>query len=262
MFFAILFLLVQLNTVSSTYIVTCHNDGECGTVCGRYSSDIVAPTEGIFSTSCKCGNGGGVTHKCTAFGTQVSACSDGQAPQCSTACGQKICISKDGKKATGTILSACPKHHPENVNNCCSHSSSRDYCTCVIQDTLDLNWQPYQALGNSNGYSSSATWGACSSQLESLQIPINSSRASLLVQPFMKTGQLCNDYKNGASNNDANKVKCEDLSYEYECNAESHCTYCTSNKLSNKCYERDEAQVLSHIANTEQTMSFVCETTD
>ena len=83
-------------TVSSTYIVTCHNDGECGTVCGRYSSDIVAPTEGIFSTSCKCGNGGGVTYKCTAFGVQVSECSDGIAPQCSTACGQKICIAKDG----------------------------------------------------------------------------------------------------------------------------------------------------------------------
>ena len=33
----------------SVYVVTCHNDVECGTVCGRYSNDIVAFTEGIFA---------------------------------------------------------------------------------------------------------------------------------------------------------------------------------------------------------------------
>jgi hypothetical protein len=252
------FLFFAVNTVSSTYIVTCHSDGECGTVCGRYSSDIVAPTEGIFSTSCNCGNGGGVTYKCTAFGVQVSECSDGKAPQCSTACGQKICISKDGKKATGTILSACPKHHPENVKNCCSHSSSKDYCTCVVQDTLDLNWQPYQALGNSNGYSSSATWGACSSQLESLQIQINSTRASKLVQPFMKTGQWCNTFDKMVD--EYNDVNCENIGNEEDCNIESQCTFCKSDKLANKCYDRREAHVLSHIANAENDMRFECNT--
>ena len=243
-------------TVSSTYIVTCHNDGECGTVCGRYSSDIVAPTEGIFSTSCKCGNGGGVTYKCTAFGVQVSECSDGIAPQCSTACGQKICIAKDGKKATGTILSACPKHHPENVKNCCSHSSSKDYCTCVVQDTLDLNWQPYQALGNSNGYSSSATWGACSSQLESLQIQINSTRASELVKPFMKTGQWCKTFD--SLTDEFNEVNCENINSEDECNNEKKCTFCKSDKLKSKCYNSHEAIVLRHISNVEDEMYFEC----
>ena len=243
-------------SVSSTYIVTCHNDGECGTVCGRYSSDIVAPTEGIFSTSCKCGNGGGVTYKCTAFGVQVSECSDGIAPQCSTACGQKICIAKDGKKATGTILSACPKHHPENVKNCCSHSSSKDYCTCVVQDTLDLNWQPYQALGNSNGYSSSATWGACSSQLESLQIQINSTRASELVKPFMKTGQWCKIFD--SLTDEFNEVNCENINSEDECNNEKQCTFCKSDKLKSKCYNSHEASVLTHISNVEDEIYFEC----
>lgn len=247
---------LRLNTVSSTYIVTCHSDGECGTVCGRYSSDIVAPTEGIFSTSCKCGNGGGVTYKCTAFGVQVSQCSDGIAPQCTTACGQKICISKDGRKATGTILSACPKHHPENVKNCCSHSSSKDYCTCVVQDTLDLNWQPYQALGNSNGYSSSATWGACSSQLETLQIPINSTRANTLVQPFMKTGQWCK--KLDTVTDELAEVNCNNFNTEDVCNEQPQCTYCLSNKLASKCYDTREAQVLLHIANVERSFDFVC----
>ena len=253
-------LFFSMLSVSSTYIVTCHNDGECGTVCGRYSSDIVAPTEGIFSTSCKCGNGGGITYKCTAFGVQVSQCSDGNAPQCSTACGQKICISKDGKKATGTILSACPKHHPENVKNCCSHSSSKDYCTCVIQDTLDLNWQPYQALGNSNGYSSSATWGACSSQLESLQIQINSTRANKLVQPFMKTGQWCNTFDKFTDK--YNQINCENIDNEEDCDIEKQCIFCKSDKLANKCYNRQEANVLSHIANSENNMSFECNTLD
>ena len=251
--FASLFL-----TTDATYIVTCHSDGECGTVCGRYSSDIIAPTEGIFSTSCSCGNGGATTYKCTAFGVQVSECSDGKAPQCSTACGQKVCIAKDGKKATGTILSACPKHHPENVKNCCSHSSSKDYCTCVVQDTLDLNWQPYQALGNSNGYSSSATWGACSSQLESLQIHINSTVAAKLVIPFMKTGELCNEQSTQLVETTLETI-CENITSETDCNYASQCTYCRSNKVQTKCYNMNEAQPLAHIAKSEPDMvDFIC----
>jgi hypothetical protein len=256
-------LLSFTSLTAATYIVTCHSDGECGSVCGRYSSDIVAPTEGIFSTSCSCGNGGGVTYKCTAFGVQVSECSDGRAPQCSTACGQKVCISKDGKKTTGTILSACPKHHPENVKNCCSHSSSRDYCTCVIQDTLDLNWQPYQALGNTNGYSSSATWGACSSQLESLQIHINTTRAALLVKPFVKSGQWCNKLEtNTNTNTNVVETVCENITSETDCNFAQQCVYCSSNKLANKCYRRSEALVLYHIARVEKEFGFTCSAED
>jgi hypothetical protein len=255
--FALLFFFYNL--VNATYIVTCHSDGECGTVCGRYSSDIVAPTEGMFSTSCKCGNGGGVTYKCTAFGLQITECSDGRPPQCTTACGQKICITKDSRRATGTILSACPKHHPENVKNCCSHPSSRDYCTCVIQDTLDLNWQPYQALGNSNGYSSSATWGACSSQLSSLQIEINSTRANRLVQPFLKSGDWCTRSEQTQTiSKDYEIVECEKFIDDNECNKHSNCVFCKSNKLKTKCYEKNEADVLSHISNFEKEFSFKC----
>jgi hypothetical protein len=254
--FALLSNFLFMTFVYSTYIVTCHNDGECGSVCGRYSSDIAAPTEGLFSTSCTCGHGGSVTYKCTALGVQVSECSDGIPPQCSTACGQKICITKDNKKATSTILSACPKHHPDNVKNCCSHPDSRDYCTCVVQDTLDLNWQPYQQLGNTNGYSTSAVWGACASQLESLQIPINSTRASLLVQPFLKTGDWCKSSEQSAE--DVSDVNCGSLTSEEACTSATHCTFCASDKLATKCYDRSEADVLSHISNTEKNMRFTC----
>lgn len=242
----------------ATYIVTCHNDGECGTVCGRYSSDMVAPTEGLFSTSCRCGGNGGTTYRCTALGVQVSVCSNYQPPSCSTACGQKICISKDGRRTTGTILSACPKHHPVNTQQCCDHPSSKDYCTCIIQDTLDLNAQPYAALGNTNGYSSSATWGACASQLESLNIPINSTRASELVQPFLHDGQWCNQLDQATD--EYAEIDCGQLTTSDSCNGHSQCTYCESSKLQTKCYDKREASVLSHISKAEMNFDFSCPT--
>jgi hypothetical protein len=249
-------LLLLAQSSSATYVVTCHSDGECGSVCGRYSSDIVAPTEGLFGTSCNCGGNGATTYKCTAFGVSVSYCNAG-APPCSTACNQKICISKDGKRATGTVLSACPKHHPDNVNNCCSHPSSRDYCTCVIQDTLDINWQPYQQLGNTNGYSSGAVWGACGSQLESLNIHINTTRASELVQPFLRSGDWCK--QKDMETDEFTEVQCHEIQSVDECNASPTCSYCKSDKLKAQCYKKDEADVLSHISSVEKQFTFTCD---
>ena len=58
------FFLALLPAISATYVVTCHNNNECGSVCSnKFSNDMVAPTEGLFGTSCKCGSGGGTTHK-------------------------------------------------------------------------------------------------------------------------------------------------------------------------------------------------------
>lgn len=236
-------------TSESTYIVTCHNNNECGTVCGYYSNDMVAPTEGLFGTSCKCQSGSTVS-RCKAMGYDVRVCSDYKPPYCSTACGQSICISKDGRRTTGKILSACPKNHPVNTQQCCEHPNSKDYCTCVIQDTLDLNAQPYAALGNSNGYASNAVWGACSSQLASLSIPINSTRASELVKPFLRDGVWCaareKEYRSSAN------IICNGLDKE-TCGLTSGCTYCDSNIhiLKSDCLNEEEAEVLNHIIKTE-----------
>jgi len=248
-----------LNKALGTYIVTCHNNNECGTVCGRYSSDMIAPTEGLFGTSCKCGGNGKTTHRCTALGYDIQVCSDYQPPSCSTACGQQVCITKDNKKTTGTILSACPKHHPVNTQQCCDHPTSRDYCTCVIQDTLDLNASPYAALGNSNGYASNAVWGSCYSQLEGLQIYINSTRASALVQPFLKEGQWCPTQ--GKDYEEKYLTECYGLN-QTTCAATAGCTFCNSSKKGVKtdCYNEGEAEVLQHIVKTEDGSDlFVCQ---
>ena len=72
--------------VSGTYIVTCHNDKECGTVCGGYGSDTIAPSEGLFGTSCTCQNNQQPVYKCTKEGKQVYVCSDNKGPRCNTYC--------------------------------------------------------------------------------------------------------------------------------------------------------------------------------
>jgi len=246
-------------TCWGTYIVTCHNNNECGTVCGYYSSDMVAPTEGLFGTSCKC-QSGKTTYRCTAMGYTVNVCSDYKAPSCSTACGQQICITKDNKKTTGKILSACPKNHPVNTQQCCEHPTSKDYCTCVIQDTLDLNASPYSALGNSNGYASSAVWGSCSSQLASLEININSTRANELVKPFLKEGLWCPTHESKEY-----EVKflteCNGLEKD-QCSSKPGCKYCNSNKkeIKSDCYNENEAEVLTHVLTVENgPRAFVCD---
>ena len=249
MFFIAIIFSSLIATAQSTYIVTCHNNNECGTVCGYYSNDMVAPTEGLFGTSCKCQSGSTVS-RCKAMGYDVRVCSDYKPPYCSTACGQSICISKDGRRTTGKILSACPKNHPVNTQQCCEHPNSKDYCTCIIQDTLDLNAQPYAALGNSNGYASNAVWGACSSQLASLAIPINSSRAAELVKPFLRDGMWCS-VREKEYRVTVNAI-CNGLD-EDTCGSTNGCVYCASNIkfLKSDCLNKQEAEVLTHIINTE-----------
>jgi hypothetical protein len=250
-----LFLVVFVSfvaAVQSTYIVTCHNNNECGTVCGYYADNMVAPTEGLFGTSCKCQSGSTVS-RCNALGVDVRVCSDYKPPSCSTACGQNICITKDGRKTTGKILSACPKNHPQNTQQCCDHPTSRDYCTCVIQDTLDLNAQPYAALGNTNGYSTSAVWGACSSQLASLNIAINSTRASELVKPFLRDGTWCSAIESQYQQElTADYNVCSGLG-EAQCGSMPGCVYCNSDAkdLKSECFQQEEADVLTHVVNTE-----------
>ncbi len=113
-------LILVVSTLSAlalgTYITTCHNDQECGTVCGSYGDDTVGPSEGLFGTSCTCQNGQAPVFRCSKDGLSVYVCSDYQPPRCSVPCGQQICIHMpNGKQTTATIRSACPKHHPVNT---------------------------------------------------------------------------------------------------------------------------------------------------
>ena len=79
--------------VTTTYISTCHNDVECGSVCGYYTDDIVSPTDGMFGTQCHCQNHLDTKYLCTAFGYDIRVCSDHLPPICYTACGQKVHFS-------------------------------------------------------------------------------------------------------------------------------------------------------------------------
>jgi hypothetical protein len=252
---------VIISAVSSTYIVTCHNNNECGTVCGYYQNDIVAPTEGLFGTSCTC-QSGKTTHRCYYGKYDVQVCSDYKPPNCKASCGQKICITKDNKKTTATILSACPRNHPDNTAACCQYQNDA-YCTCIIQDTLDLDAAPYSALGGTNGYSSSAVWGSCYSVLESLQININSTRAENLVQPFLRNGEWCPTKEKEYRENF--QQDCAKLD-ETQCSANSACTYChTAQKglPTERCYNKAEAEVLAHVSAVESGAgSFTCTRTE
>lgn len=147
-------------THQGPYITTCHNDQECGTICGTTGPDTASPTEGLFGVSCQCQNGQPPVHKCTKDGIDVKVCSDNKPPRCSSSyCNKQICIKMNGKQATATIRSACPKYHPQNADQCCQYGGS--YCTCIKQETIDVNWKPYAELGNQNGFASSVTIGAC-----------------------------------------------------------------------------------------------------
>jgi hypothetical protein len=231
-------------------IVTCHNDDECGSVCGRFSSDIAAPSEGLFGTSCSC-QSGGLCNRCYALGQNIQVCCDYQPPACKAACNQQICISKDGKQATATILSACPRNHPQNTGQCCQYQNS-DYCTCVVQDTIDLNWQPYAALGNTNGYSSSVTWGGCGSQLQKLGIEIETPRATALVQPFLKSGRWCNELITGTETGVG--LQCERITSKAQCASTRGCSWCNAagDLVATQCYSAIEADVLTHVLVTEK----------
>lgn len=36
-----------------------------------------------------------------------------------------------------------------------------EYCTCLVEDNLDINAKPYRELGNKNGYSTAVNLGSC-----------------------------------------------------------------------------------------------------
>lgn len=82
----ILALLLGVSMTSAVYITTCHNDNECGTVCGGNGPDTVGASEGLFGTKCECQPGAKPVHKCNRDGINVEVCSDGRAPRCSVPC--------------------------------------------------------------------------------------------------------------------------------------------------------------------------------
>lgn len=62
----------------ATYVTTCGSNSNCGTVCGwTLDNDIVAPSEGLFGTSCSCGGDGSMTQVCTYDNNAVSECNAG-----------------------------------------------------------------------------------------------------------------------------------------------------------------------------------------
>jgi hypothetical protein len=210
--------------VNSTYIVTCHNDSECGTVCGNYGSDTISPSEGLFGTKCSCQKGS-PTYRCSQSGKSVYVCSDYQPPRCSAACNQKVCIHMpNGRQSTGVIRSACPRNHPVNTEQCCKYGGS--YCTCVFQDTIDVNYKVYNELGGQNGYSDRATLGGCG--WADTGIDIRSKEA--LSYAKLKGVQFCsyensnlgdNYHKNLVENNKAMGIN-TDLKYPHENQSEEH----------------------------------------
>lgn len=256
---AVVVFAVIVASAVATYVTTCGSNSNCGTVCGwTLDNDIVAPSEGLFGTSCSCGGDGSMTQVCTYDNNAVSECNAGP-PGCSTACNQQICISMNGNQATGTIMSACPKHHPTNVQQCCWWQNDA-YCTCIIQDTLDIASQPYDQLGGQNGWSSGATWGACGSELGKLQIEISSNRATTLVQPFLVNGTWCKANAQPTPVLVATAAMCKEISDPSKCAATVGCTFCKSGAplVNTQCYARREAVVLSHVLSVERLGTFVC----
>ncbi|CDW86740.1 UNKNOWN [Stylonychia lemnae] len=188
-----IFLIAALGVanVSSVYITTCHNDNECGTVCGTKGPNTVGPSEGLFGTKCECQNGKPPAYLCNKEGKNVYVCSDNQAPRCTVHCNMKVCIEKNGRKSTGVIRSACPKHHPQNAHDCCNHGGS--YCTCVFHDTLDTNYQVFSELGGSNG-DAKAWLGSCDSHHG---LKVGSIQAELylqLVKPELCSAVMSDGY--------------------------------------------------------------------
>lgn len=226
--------------------------------CG-YGDDTASPTEGLFGTSCSC-QSPGLQKVCTKEGKSISKCSDGRAPKCSIACKQPICVSMSGKETTAKIRSACPLHHHQNVDDCCSKGGQ--WCTCVLEDNLDLNWKPYKDLGSRNGYGS-ASWGACGSSLHSLNISIYTDRASRLVQPFLSEGEVCKGERPEEQAAAYGEPSCSEVTESSTCGHMSGCVWCKASDeaapVQSGCFGYNEAEVLTHIMNTERSSeAFTC----
>ena len=142
------------------YITDCGSESGCGTVDGcKWESDGVAPSEGLFGTTCTCPDG--IEEVCTYDGQTVYQCKDGKYPSCDVSCQKSLCLTNtsNGKKSNASIVSACPKYHPQNAQQCCEHKNDA-YCTCIIRDTIDCASDVYNNLGGSNTYAT-VTEGYC-----------------------------------------------------------------------------------------------------
>ena len=129
----------------------------------------------MFGTSCYCPYGNAVlkhsyNDPSNRSGVNLYVCpnSSGQPsnqweydalPRCSISCNKSVCIqAPNGRKTTGRIVSACPKYHPQNADQCAQYGG--DYCTCIIRQTADLNQALVDNLGGSNVYAT--VWaGSC-----------------------------------------------------------------------------------------------------
>lgn len=233
------------------YVTTCHSDDECGTTCGQTSYDSVAFNEGSFGTQCYCKDGSddNLQWVCNVWdGLDGWVCQDWQAPDCDTPCGQVVCVGGGdfGDAYTNAVVrSACPQHHPSNVQQCCDNKSG-DWCTCLWQATADLNWEPYGNLGGFNGYGEGAWWGECGSALHSLKISVNSDRAAQLAKPFLRRSSWCSENATAYVASKPSSAECASRS-ESDCDA--GCVWCSASEqagVPSKCYDEQEATVLMH----------------
>jgi hypothetical protein len=166
----------------------------------------------------------------------------------------------NGKQTTAKIRSACPLHHHQNVDDCC-HKGGQ-WCTCVLEKNLDLNWKPYKALGDRNGYGS-ASWGACGSSLHGLNISIYTERASQLVQPFLSTGEVCKGDHFAEQAAAVGEPSCATVVDSSTCQHMSGCVWCKASvaaaPVESGCYGYNEASVLTHVMTTERgSDTFTC----
>ena len=73
-------------------------------------------------------------------------------------------------------------HHPDNVAACCKYQNN-DYCTCIIQETLDCNAQPYDGVG---AWANSVVY----STPDSVGRTLSSARA-VTCSPYHSGSQSC-----------------------------------------------------------------------
>jgi len=86
----------------------------------------------------------------------LTECCNNEAPSCNTKfCGAGWCVACNDAKCYNkntfnvTLADACPKYHPNNVNNCCSHNKDPGWCECVsstVSPNIDLNCAAFQYM--------------------------------------------------------------------------------------------------------------------
>eukprot|EP01084_Bolivina_argentea_P173412 300353_1 len=169
--FAAIILSLYVNAISgfnqteeTVHITHCNN--ECGTVNGCHADNEngIGASEGVFGTRCSCPGGVETTPACTLpNGVKAYYCNDKRTPDCSGfECGQTICLNGDGHKVNGYMVTACPKNHPNNVQQCCAHKDGGDWknwCQCLIGPDIDIASNLTKYFGSNTVVS--ATKGGC-----------------------------------------------------------------------------------------------------